>query len=143
VAALSAMIQKIFGRAWWRYGKPVLVAVRPTTTWTLPTYFAYDPELDVVKNASGVVLPNPEAYWGTDTVYIVPAADTADVKMLVAAGVVPDGTVEVSVLAADLATVRAAHAVQLSGRWYDVTDVTDAPAGAPAVWGIVRLRRRS
>jgi hypothetical protein len=145
--ALASQITAIFHRAWLAYGKPVLTAVRPLATWALPAGFAYDAQYDAIQNSAGTVLPNPEAYWITDTVYIVPLKRTADLDVLIAAGIVPAGTVEVNILAYDVPRVKVAHAAQLNGDWYDVIDVGQAPVGYPggatALWARVRLQRRS
>ena len=141
--ALDFLVPRIFRQAWERYGKPALWAIRPLADWSLPAGFAYDRSVDAITDAAGTVLPNPESYWAGDYVYIVPIGQTADLRAMVAAGVVPSGMVDVKVLSADLATVRAAHAVQINGDWYDVLEVAQAPVGVAGVWGTVRLRRRS
>lgn len=145
--SLATNVVSIFNRAWLAYGQPVLTAVRPVSAWNLPAGFTYDPTYDALTNGSGTVLPNPQAYWTTDTVYLVPVKRTADLDVLVAAGVVPAGTVDIYVLAADAATMQAAHACQINTQWYDVSDVGQAPVGYPGgatgIWARVRLQRRS
>jgi hypothetical protein len=145
--SLATQIASIFQRAWQAYGQPVVTVVRPPSTWALPAGFAYDQTYDAIQNSAGVVLPNPQAYWVTDTVYLVPTKRTADLDVLIAAGVVPAGTVDIYVLAADVATMQAAHACQINGDWYDVKDVGQAPVGYPGgalgIWARVRLQRRS
>jgi len=145
--SLATNVASIFNKAWNAYGKPVLTAVRPRSAWSLPAGFAYDDDYDAITDSAGTVLPNPESYWATDTVYIVPVKRTADLDVLIAAGVVPAGTVDVYVLAADVATMQAAHACQINTDWYDVIDVGQAPVGYPGgatgIWARVRLQRRS
>ena len=145
--SLATNVASIFNRAWKAYGQPILTAVRPYSAWTLPAGFTYDDDYDQITDIAGTVLPNPQSYWVTDTVYIVPVKRTADLDVLIAAGVVPAGTVDVYVLAADVATMQAAHACQINGDWYDVIDVGQAPVGYPggstAIWARVRLQRRS
>jgi hypothetical protein len=144
--SLATSIGSIFQRAWTAYGQPRLTAVRPVSYWGLPAGFAYDPTYDAITDTNHTVLPNPETYWVTDTVYIVPVKRTADLDVLIAAGVVPAGTVDVYILAADMATMGAAHACQINGQWYDVREVALAPVGYPGsqgIWARVRLQRRS
>ena len=142
MATLGQLVPRIFGRAWQRYGQPIMRVVRPLAQWTLPAGFAYNATVDAVTDAVGVVLPNPEAYWATDDVYLVPTGGTAEARALAAIGVLPTGTISVYVLPADAATVRAAHAVEVDGAWYDVAEVSASPVGANA-WLRVELRRRS
>jgi hypothetical protein len=111
--------------------------------WALPSGFAYDPAVDAIRNSAGVTLPNPEAYWATESIYIVPDDGGGETRVLIAAGVIPAGTLTLSILSDDAATVRAAHAVQVSGAWYDVVEVACEPAGGPGGWCDVQLRRRS
>jgi len=145
--ALASQIKSIFRRAWLAYGKPTMTTVRPIAYWALPAGFAYAAEYDAITNSAGMVLTNHADYWVTDTVYIVPAKHTADLDMLIAAGVVPSGSVDVYIMAADVARVKASHAAQINGDWYDVIDVGQAPVGYPggatALWARVRLQRRS
>ncbi len=147
MATLAQMIPRIFRQAWRRYGQPFMTVVRPFSDWDLPVGFAYNDELDVIQNAAGIVLPNPEDYWVTDMVYIVPARQTGEARALMVAGLVPAGTVDVFVLATDLPAVRAAHAVEIDGDWYDVVNVGMEPVGVggatTAVWGRVTVQRRS
>lgn len=133
----------MFRRAWLAYGRPLLRVVRPMSEWTLPSGFAYDPAVDVIRDTTGRVLPNPDAYWVTDTVYIVPARATTDERVLTAAGIIPTGTLYVYVLPQDVATVRNAHAVEAGNVWYDVVEVTAEPIGTEHAWCRVELRRRS
>jgi hypothetical protein len=141
---LSARVKAVFKRAWIAYGKPTLMAAPPVADWSLPAGFSYDASLDAIVDASGTVLPNPEDYWGAlNTVYIVPVRSSDDLRSMIAAGIVPDGLLEVFVLAADLATVRTAHAVQVNGQWYDVAGVAAEPSGTSDVWARLRLTRRS
>lgn len=142
MATLGQLVPRIFARAWQRYGRPVMRVVRPIAHWALPAGFAYNPTVDAITDAAGIVLPNPEAYWTTDDVYIVPTGGTADEQVLAAIGVIPAGTIYVFVLPQDAATVRAAHAIEVDGAWYDVVEVSARPVGANA-WLRVELRRRS
>ena len=147
MATLAHLIPKIFKHAWRRYGKPVMWVVRPPAAWSLPAGFAYDGGLDAITDTAtgSLTLTNPEDYWAGDMVYIVPVGRTADLGVLVAAGVVPEGTVEVYILPADALTVRRAHAVEIAGDWYDVVEVAQGPAGqaTSGQWCRVRLRRRA
>ena len=145
--SLATNVTSIFYRAWLAYGKPVLTAVRPRSAWNLPAGFSYDDNYDAITDAAGTVLPNPQDYWATDMVYIVPTKRTADLDVLIATGVVPAGTIDIFVLAADVATMQVAHAGQINTDWYDVMDVGQAPVGYPGgatgIWARVRLQRRS
>jgi hypothetical protein len=115
-----------------------MTAVRPVSGWSLPAGFAYDANLDRITNASHVVLPNPEAYWVTDSVDVVPSVPNRDLRAMMAAGLVPAGTVELGILSDDATTVRNAHAVQYAGEWFNVAAVETAGIG----WTVVRLTRR-
>lgn len=141
---LRDMAPRAFRLAWHRYGRPSMTVVQALTNWLLPAGFGYDPHADQVRNAAGAVLPNPEDYWVTSMVYVVPQSQGADLRSLVAAGMLASGTVQVSILAADVPTVRTAHAVQLDDIWYTVKDVQHDPpgTGAAGVWATVTLSRR-
>ena len=120
-------------------------AADPVTDWNLPAGFAYDGTLDVVQSAAGVVLTNVMDYMTGAYLDIVPVKRTADLEVLVAAGVVPAGTVDVYILSADSETVKAAHSIEIDGDWYDVKEVAHGPVGiAPeGNWARVTLERRS
>ena len=143
--SLTTWIPRIFNHAWTRYGKPTITAVAPVADWTLPAGFAYNDDLDVIANAAGTVITNPEDYWATDTVYIVPLGRSADLQALIAAGEAPSGTANFLVLDTDAATVRAAHAIQYDGDWCDVQEVAHAPIGlgGSGRWARVTVTRRS
>lgn len=143
MASLSTKVKKIFNRAWRRYGKPVATVVRPISEWNLPAGFAYDPTYDRIVDVDTVPLNNPEAYWVTDSVYIVPNAYSGDLKLMIAVGAVPAGTTEFGVLSTDLDTIQNAHAVQIDGDWYDVVDTAHSPIGTDGTWALVRVTRRS
>lgn len=139
MATLAQRITSIFKRAWTAYGQPTLTAVRPVSQWSLPVGFAYDAHLDRIANAGHVVLPNPEDYWVTDSVNVVPNVPNRDLRALMAAGIVPSGTVELGIRSEDAATLRNAHAVQYGGEWFNVASVETAGIG----WTVVRLTRRA
>ncbi len=144
MVGLAGRIKRIFDQAWRRYGRPRMAAVRPPDRWTLPTGYRYEASVDaVIYDATGDVLPNPEAYWAVDYIYIVPTREAADMRALAAAGVVPEGLTEVLILAEDADTVRAAHAIEIDGQWYDVVGVEHAPPGTGGAWARVQLRRRA
>lgn len=145
MATLNVMVHRIFRRAWQRYGRPLMYVVHQISEWSLPAGFSYDDETDSIHNAVGTWLPNEGDYWLGDYVYIVPTRRTADLDVLIAAGVVPEGTVDVYILHSDVEDVRHAHACEISGDWYDVVDVGRAPVGfeTNGVWARVRLRRRA
>lgn len=146
--SLPTQVKAIFRRAWLAYGKPSLLAAPPLDEWTLPSGYGYSASYDGIRTGSGETLNDLGAflasgYFAGETVYIVPVQDTDELRSMAAAGVVPDGTLELYVLAADLATVRAAFAVQIGGLWYDVAAVGAEPSGTTDVWARVRLQRRA
>lgn len=152
---LSQLAPRIFRHANRRYGKPYLRAVRPLTQWALPAGFAYDANVDAITNVSGTVLPNPEDYWVTDTIYIVPVAsvvstvveDIADRYRLSPIGFVASGEIMVWVEGAtDIERVQVAHSILMGNRWYDVENVQEAPTGYPSadgLWALIRMRARA
>ncbi|HNU04164.1 MAG TPA: hypothetical protein PKL67_08415 [Anaerolineae bacterium] len=146
--SLTQRIKAIFRRAWRAYGQPSLLAAPPLDAWTLPPSYSYSAAHDGIRTGSGETLNDLDAflasgYFAGETVYIVPVQDTDELRSMAAAGIVPDGTLELYVLAADLATVRSAFAVQINGLWYDVAAVGAEPSGAGDTWARVRLRRRA
>lgn len=145
MASLAAMVRRIFRQAHIRYGEPQMWAADPVADWNLPAGFAYDAQLDLIQNVTGVVLNNPQDYMTGGYIDIVPVKRTADLEVLVAAGVVPGGSVDVYILSADGETVKAAHSIEIDGDWYDVREVAHGPVGiAPeGNWARVRLERRS
>lgn len=142
---LSQMIPRIFRLAWHRYGEPSMRVVRPLDEWLLPDGYAYDDATDTVINYYGYILSDEDLFLTADTVYIVPTQRSADLDVLIAAGVVPTGTVDVYILKDDAETVKAAHAIEIDDDWYDVLEVAHAPVGIgdSALWARVRLKRRS
>jgi hypothetical protein len=144
---LKAQITAIFLKAWRAYGQPTMDLVPPLASWSLPAGYAFDDQNDGITTTGGDTFTDLDAlsvYFTTDPVYIVPVQETAELRTLIAAGVVPNGTTEVFVLQADVATARAAFAVELSGEWYNVVDSGQGPAGHPTgTWAKVRLERRA
>lgn len=140
--SLAQMIPRIFHQAWLRYGRPQMAVVRPISTWALPAGYAYDPAADVIRDGSGYILEEPEAYWDMTYIPVVPASLAPDTRVLIAAGIIASGTLEMVVLAADVPTVRSAHAVEVDGVWYTVKDVSYATAGSGGEWARVTLARR-
>lgn len=140
MATLAVKVRLAYLRAWKAYGQPVMTVVKQIADWDLPAGYTYDPVVDRVADAGHNVLPNPEDYWVTASIYIVPDKNPAALRNLAAQGLVPDGTMAVGILSDDAAVVAAAHAVQLDGQWYDVAAVE---AGLNAGWQLVRLTRRS
>jgi len=151
MATLAQLAPRIFRLANRRYGKPYMTVVRPVDDWNLPNDFAYDPDVDAVRNSNGTVLPNPEDYWTSDVVYIVPTKadwrdDVAELFKVVAGGMLNEGTLELWIAQGDISKVRAAHSVLLDRRWYNVENQQEAPSGYPGtdgLWSRVRLRGRS
>lgn len=152
MATLAQMIPRIFRHAWLRYGQPTMLAVRPISYWALPAGFAYDPNVDAIRNAGGVVLPNPQDYWATDLIYIVPsrsdrgAGSIAELQELLVNGVVSGGGVGVWVLQVDIPKLRSAHAILLGDQWYDLDHQQQQPSGygdSAGLWAYVRLKGRT
>lgn len=144
--SLATAVPRIFRLAWERYGKPTISVVPPLADWTLPAGYAYDASLDGIVTGGGAVLTSLYAmsgYFATTEVNIVPTHPSGDTRSLMAAGIIPDGQIEVLVLATDLPTMRAAFAVQVGGLWYNLPKVQPEPIGTTDVWARVRLERRS
>lgn len=137
---LATRVRAMFFKAWNAYGRPVMPVVGPPSTWDLPDGYAYDKAVDRVAGPDHVILPNPEDYWTFETVYIIPEANPKEVSNMIAVGKVPVGTMGVGILETDAARVKAAHAVQVKGEWYDVASVEE---GLNAGWRLVLLTRRS
>lgn len=142
MVSLATLARNAFMKAWKRLGRPVAAVVPPVDEWTLPAGFAYDPALDAVRNAFGATLTNWGDYYAAEYLYIVPNVESADMRLLAAAGIVPSGATEIFVLPQDAPLVRRAHALEIDGRWYDVDEVA-GPEGGQGTWARVRLRRRS
>lgn len=149
---LANLARRMFFQAWRRYGCPTLLAVRPRSAWSLPAGFAYDADVDAIRNGAGVVLTNAEDYWVSDTVYIVPEAsrraggDLAELQQLLVTGIATLGAVGVWVWGDDIAKLRAAHALRLGDQWYDLDRQGPQPSGYPGahgLWAYVRLRGRT
>lgn len=151
MTTLRHLAGHIFRHANRRFGQPYIQAVRPVTAWSLPAGFSYDRDVDAVTNVTGTVLPNPESYWLTDTVYIVPSRFsvenfTAEFMTLTAGGQVAGGAIEMWIAQADIETLRAAHCVLLDKRIYNVESVQEAPSGYPdtsGLWARLRLMGRA
>lgn len=151
MATLKHLAARIFRQANRRYGTPYLQAVRPIAEWLLPAGFAYDADVDAIRNGAGTVLPNPESYWLTDVVYIVPSRFsvenfTSEFFSLTAGGISQGGAIEMWIAQADIEIVRAAHAIILDKRIYNVESVQEAPSGYPeasGLWARLRLMGRS
>ena len=143
MASLSARVKRTFKQAWRQYGKPTATVVRPIDQWNLPGGYAYNEDYDRIMNSAGAVLTGPEAYWVTDTIYIVPNDYSANLQRMIAVGAVPDGTTEFGILTTDLDTVRNGHAIQIDGAWHDVLDTGHAPIGTDETWALIQVKRRS
>lgn len=139
MAKLPTRIGMIFRRAWEAYGNPTAAVVKPVAEWNLPAGFSYDARLDRITDAAHQVLPNPEAYWVEETVYIVPATNPDEMATLIAAGLVKPGSMDIGVLSADAAKLENAYAVRIDSVWYVVDGVE---TGFSAGWRRVRLARR-
>lgn len=140
MATLAQRVARVFYTAWLAYGSPQATVVKPISDWALPDGFSYDGRLDRIANASRVTLPNPQDYWVTEMAYIVPNQNPQELRSLIAAGLVPAGTIEVGIQEADATLFETAHAVQVSGQWYDVGYIEQ---GIQAGWRLVRLTRRT
>lgn len=125
-------------------GKPTVQAVRPIASWTsaLPAGYAYNDATDAIENSSGTVINDPSAYWTYDTVNVVPDSAGEELRRLMAAGIVNQGSRSVYVLADDTAKMQVAWRVVIAAQTYRVMSVTDDPAGA-AQWARVILDRIS
>lgn len=151
MATLAQMTKRIFRHAWLRYGQPTMLVVRPLSDWTLPAGFAYDQTVDCIRNNAGVVIRNPEDYWVTDLVYILPnrserSGSIAELQEMLVTGQVTSGGIGVWVLGADIAKVKASHAIKLFDEWYELDHQTPQPAGDPSgagLWAYVRLKART
>jgi hypothetical protein len=143
--ALSQMIHRVFEQAWVRYGKAVAYVVRPVEQWNLPVGFDLNRATDSVTDAAWNELSIYEMQqcWVYDEMKFVPATQGIDTRVMIAAGVIAAGSIEVGVLAVDLDKLRVGWAVQVGDFWYDVSDIGDTPIGAASVWAKVRLTRRS
>ncbi len=138
-----ARVSAVFSQAWVRYGRPTLRVVGPVSAWTLPAGYAYDPAADLVVSAGGGILYEPQAYWPQIEVPLVPAEPTPDTRMLIAAGMIPAGGIDVYVLAEHAAALRAAYAVELDGEWYVVKAIERGAAGVGGgQWARATLARR-
>ena len=140
--SLARMIPRIFRRANARFGYPAIDVVRPIADWDLPSGFAYDQTLDLVRDSNGTVLRNVMDYWVTDHIYIVPVRhtlkdDVAMLQQLVVNGETTVGALDIWVMGAtDIQRVLDAHRVKLGTRWYNVSNVQPFPAGYPAPPGL-------
>lgn len=145
--SLATQIAAVFQKAWLAYGKPTIAVVPPVADWSLPAGYAYEDSVDAIQTAGGATITDLDAlagYYASDVVYIVPSGRTADLDVLIAAGVVPSGTIEVYVLQADVATIRESFAVQVNGEWYTKSEAGQAPVGhSTGIWAKVRLTRRT
>jgi hypothetical protein len=151
MATLAQLIPRIFNHAWQRYGEPTLTAVRPIAYWVLPAGFAYNKDVDAIRDSAGVVLTNVSDYWTSDSIHILPTksapggGDVAELQALPVPGVAQTGEVSVWVLKDDIHKLRVAHALLLGDQWYDLVSQQQAPAGFPdstGLWARVRLRGR-
>src|SRR5512137_2434719 len=116
-----------------------MAVVRPISAWALPAGFAYSARDDRISNAAGLEIHNPEDYWAVDYIYLTPTEDSADRRVMSAAGVVPAGQIAVNILAADIPAVQNAYAVQIGDEWYDVVEVAHNPLGVTSLWAVVTL----
>lgn len=142
---LATRVSKIFVRAWQRYGEPAFAVVPPLSEWSLPVGYTSSLQHDGIETTAGDVFTDLEVlsgYFATELVYIVPTRAADDTRTMVAAGILPDGTIEVLILSGDIATVRAAFAVKLNDMWFNVMSVAAEPSGTSDVWARVRLERR-
>lgn len=144
--SLVSQVTALFMQAWRAYGKPVISVAPPVASWSLPAGYAFDDQSDGIVTAGGATITDLDglsAYFAEASVYIVPIRSDDDTRVLIAAGVIPSGALDVKILAADVATVKAAFAVEVDGEWFNVDSVAVEPSGATSGWAKVRLVRRS
>lgn len=133
-----------FRAAQLRLGARTMSVIGPISGWTLPTGYTYQRATDRIQNATGTVLtPSATHYSGvTTSVSYVPTAVSQELRQLVTAGIVPDGTIDVMIPAANVAAVRAAWAVQIGSNFYRVGSISEMPYGDADV-ARIRLERRT
>lgn len=127
-----------------RLGARTMSVIGPMSSWTLPTGYSYRKGADRIMNNAGTVLEPGVTHYGgvTTSVNYVPTAVSQELRQLITAGVIPDGTIDVMVAAGDVVAVRAAWAVQIGGNMYRVGSISESPYGDADV-ARVRLERRA
>lgn len=140
--SLEKKVEKVFRRIHAILGKPKIVVVGPIDTWSLPTGFVYDEMSDRVTNTQGVELDDVQTYMSQTEVEMIPPDESSGLVLL-QGGMADTGSASVVVMPSSTALLREAFAVILDGVWYNVTGVTEQPAGAPSkAWAVVRLQLR-
>lgn len=133
----------MFRHAHTALGASALTAIGAVATWTaIPSGYTYDPTTDRLVNTSGTVLTvTPTHYAGKTTVIdYVPTGFSLEMRQMIAAGLVPNGTMDVIVKIADVAAMRAAWRVKVGANYYRMSDVNESIPGAAQV-ARVRLVR--
>lgn len=132
-----------FRAAQLRLGARTMSVIGPISSWTLPTGYSYRKSADRIMNAANTVLTPSATEYGaaTTSVSYVPTAVSQELRQLITAGVIPDGTIDVMIPAANVAAVRAAWAVKIGSNFYRVGSISEMPYGDADV-ARVRLERR-
>ncbi len=127
-----------------RLGARTMSVIGPISTWTLPTGYTYRKSADRIMNSAGQVLEPGITHYGgaTTSVNYVPTAVSQELRQLITAGLIPDGTIDVMIAAADVAAVRAAWAIQIGSSFYRVGSISEMPYGDADV-ARIRLERRA
>lgn len=127
-----------------RLGARTMSVIGPILSWTLPTGYTYRKSADRIMNSAGQVLEPSASHYGgaTTSVNYVPTAVSQELRQLITAGLIPDGTIDVMIAAADVAAVRAAWAVQIGSSFYRVGSISEMPYGDADV-ARIRLERRA
>lgn len=126
-------------------GDPTMTIVRPIAQWTLPSGYAYDDVTDTIRHTStGAVSTNYSTYWSTDSVDMMPLERSDELRNLILAGIVKEGSFDTLILPDDYATVYAGFRALVDSVEYNILTVRKYPFGVSTAFTyLVRLERRA
>lgn len=128
-----------FNQLWRAANRPTMTVIGAISTWSLPAGYSYSKRADRIVNSSGVP-QTLDATWYANaktTVNFVPTRASQETQAMVASGLLPTGSRDVFVLAADITAIDAAWAIEINGERYHVRGKTGVPDGAAQMY---RLR---
>lgn len=124
---------------------PTVTIVNPINTWDLPDGYAYDDGTDTIRHIStGDVLNNYSSYWNTTDVDMLPLETGEELRTLIMAGIVKEGSLDILIIPADKTIVQNGFRALIGTEQYNIASVSQFPKGATTdILFQVRLERRS
>ena len=125
--------------------EPTVTIVNAIDTWDLPANYEYDDATDTIRHTStGAVLNNYSSYWDTTDVDMLPLETGEELRTLIMAGIVKEGSLDVLIVPADKTVVQNGFRALIGTEQYNIASISQFPKGAVTdILYQVRLERRA